>query len=647
MKKVSKIYIAIWLLCIVLSQAAIAQSDALQRVLVNQAGYNKGESKRLVAWGISDGTPFTIEGAVTGRVLYKGTISGYSGDFTAFNPAYPGTEEYVAKVNGLTASVPFQVSPFFQELLSSKLAYEFFIDVRGSTDPEHSDEAKVYGGGPSRDGGAFTLEAPFELLFYASNPALFDNWKKEMGKDTIPDLIALILWHAEFAYYHLKYNGPVATRHGWLGYDGTPKMKYDYWNTLDQLAAVCAAYHTFLKPYLSEEKYQRYRHACLENWKAYDRHKEVRYWTYSTKWVDPGYQEFNEMGNAFGQSVFRNLFMYLCEQQEKDGKPEQFLHWAQEGAEDIIHNWNFNNPRHMWWIRNAEHITPQALAFFLLVAPEKAPAGTSGKLQGWLDFILSNSRNPWEYRVHSDTEWAHPKTKELGGAPALGGSIFAAAYVLNKPAAREQAWSQINFVFGLNPLGAHFSNKSTERLNIDGYWKGVEYGWPQAHPNGFGKLGLVRGTLDGTPLDADFPRLPHQVTAIKSDTITDKIGSHPYATEGWAISNRGWMATLTFASLHAINIQFVDAAGRPLKRAKKGAAIFIELKAPLDIHPDIPDWGWVELKTGEDKVKRIAVKETGPATGIFRTVMPLSYAKKYVAGYGYWGFRKTAVLKVP
>lgn len=90
LKKVSKIYTVIGIICIVLSLPAIAQSDALKRVLVNQAGYNKGESKRLVAWGISDGTPFTIEGAVTGRVLYKGIISGYSGDFTAFNPAYPG-----------------------------------------------------------------------------------------------------------------------------------------------------------------------------------------------------------------------------------------------------------------------------------------------------------------------------------------------------------------------------------------------------------------------------------------------------------------------------------------------------------------------------------------------------------------------------
>ena len=64
------------------------------------------------------------------------------------------------------------------------------------------------------------------------------------------------------------------------------------------------------------------------------------------------------MGNAFGQSVFRNLFMYYCEKNEADGQPAKYLKWAQESAQDIIQNWDFNNPRHMWWIRNAEHITP-------------------------------------------------------------------------------------------------------------------------------------------------------------------------------------------------------------------------------------------------------------------------------------------------
>ena len=620
-----------------------AQSSALAMPLVNQAGYNIGEAKQFVLWNAKDNTPFDIIDA-SEKVFFSGFIKNFMGDFSAFNPV-PATTEYRVKVANSPPSVFFRVLPFHLENISSKLAYDFFVDARGSTDPVHSNEAKVYSGGPTRDCGAFGLETTFETLFYASNPALFDNWKTEMGEGKTPDLIALILWHAEFAYHHVAYNGPVATRHGHLGYEGTPKMNYDYWNTLDHLAAVCAAYHSFLKPYLSEEKYQKYRKVCLEHWTEYDRHKVVRYWTFSTKWVDTGYQEFNEMGNTFGQSVFSNLFMYLTELHEKDGKPEQFLAWAQESTKDIIKNWDFNNVRHTWWIRNAEHITPQALAFFLLTAPEKAPIGTKEKLTAWANHIQAKSQNPWHYRVHNDTEWAHPKTKELGGAPALGGSLFAASYLLKKEDLRKLAWSQVNFVFGLNPLGAHLSNKSAERLAINGYWAGVENGWPASHPNGYGMLGKVRGTLDGSPLDKDFPRL-NTTAIIEKDTTTDKIGKDAYATEGWGISNRGWMTTLTFSTLQSIKINFLDKKGNALTKTKTGQNIIVELQAPLNIDDNKIDTAWVEISENDEKPQKVKLEETGANTSVFRAVLKKNNKKTLKAAYGYWGFRKEAVLKI-
>ena len=634
------------ILMLMLLQTASAQRPAvaLKRVLVNQSGYNLNESKRLVVWGAKDGAAFHIRAAETGRVVFTGKVQAAAGDFSAFNPKEAGP--YVAEVDGFQPSVPFGIRPFHMETVSSKLAYDFFMDVRGSTDPVHSNEAKVYGGGPSRDCGAYTLETVFETMFYASNPALFDRWKGEMGGGKMPDLIALILWHAEFAYHHHTFNGQVGNRHGWLGYEGTPKMNYDYWNTLDQLAAVCAAYQTFLKPWLPEERYQAYRKVCLEKWEAYERHKVVRYWTYSNKWVDAGYQEFNEMGNAFGQSVFSNLFMYMTELGEPNGQPEKFLRYAQEGASDIIRKWDFNNIRHMWWIRNAEHITPQALAFFLMTFPDKAPAGSRQKLSAWMDHILSRSQNPWQYRTHSDVEWAHPKTKELGGPPALGGSLFAAGHVLGRQDARSVAWSQIDFTFGLNPVGAHFSNKSQERLDIGGYWPDIEIGWPKAHPNGYGMLGKVRGTLDGTPMDADFPRIKDRVSGSKDSVVSDKIGLDAYATEGWAISNRGWMATLTFSSLHATDIRFSDRKGRTLTETHSRNQINISLRAPLGVDPVRPDSGWVELTSPDGVKSRLVVVETGDDTGVFSTSFKPEKPGTWKASYGYWGFRKEALLNV-
>lgn len=618
------------------------------RPLVNQAGYNLGESKRFVCYGAKDGTKFTIHKKTDNVSVFTGEILNYEGWFSAFDPK-GSVDEYVISVEGHGSSVPFWVADHLIEKLSSKMAYDFFVDVRGFASLDAYDMASVYGGGPSRDGGAYGLETTFETLFYASNPALFDQWKSELGSGRVPDLIQLILWHAEFAYKYHAYNGPVGNRHGSLGYRGEPRMTYDYWNTLDQLAAVCAAYHTFLKPWLPEATYRKYRKVCLDRWEEYDRHKEVRYWTYSVKWVDRGFQEFNEMGNAFGQSVIRNLFMYLAERNEKDGNPDKFLTWAQESADDIIKNWDFNNPRHMWWIRNAEHITPQALALFLILAPDKAPIGTKEKLAAWAIHMKQKTNNWWKYRVHSDTEWAHSATKELGGAPALGGSMFAVAHLLHDPELRGIGWAQVDFTFGANPLGAHFSNKSRERLDINGYWEGVETGWPQAHPHGYGILGRVRGTLDGSPLDQHFPR-PAAPREAESMGASDAIGNTAYSTEGWCISNRGWLATLTFSTLGSHEIKVLDHTGKnEISQAKAGQKIIIELKAALNQNWDKQDKGWVEIRNAKESPVKLSVTESGNNTGIFRTEYSLPdniRAGDLEVTYGYWGFGKTAKLRI-
>lgn len=614
---------------------------------VNQLGYNLGESKRFVCYNAKDNTPFQIINTSSSQVEFEGTVTNNEGWFTAFNPN-SATNEYVIRVDGHGSSVPFWIGDHLFEKASSKLAYDFFVDARGYEDLSGYDMTKVYGGGPTRDSGAYGLEAVFEILQYASNPALFDNWTNELGDTKVADLIDLILWHAEFAYQYVDYNGPTLNRHGSLGYEGEPRMNYDYWNTLDQLAAVCAAYHSFLKPYLSEEKYQKYRKVCLDNWEKYDRHKVVRFWTYSTKWVDEGFQEFNEMGNAYGQSVFRNLFMYWCEKNEEDGTPEKFLKWAQEGAKDIISNWDFDNARHMWWIRNAEHITPQAIAYFLMLAPDEAPEGSREKLEAWALHMKQKTNNFWKYRKHNETEWAHQKTKELGGAPALAGSMFAVAHLLNDSILRNIGWAQVDFVFGVNPVGAHLSNKSQDRLKINGYWEGVEKGWPQSHPHGYGQLGSVRGTLDGSPLDSQFP-IAEKIEVIEGKNEGKVFGQNAYATEGWGISNRGWMATLSFSTLGSQHLKIFDGNyDQEIKTVSPKEAITIELKAAMNQDWEKVDKGWVIIDNGIQKMK-VVVTETGVNTGIFKASFNIPEDIKgssIEVSYGYLGFQKKVKLNV-
>jgi Na+/proline symporter len=74
------------LLLIGLTISANAQPDAIKKVLVNQAGYNLNESKRLVAWGIKDGETFQLRSVASGGIVFTGKIT---------NSAYKDDEDKI------------------------------------------------------------------------------------------------------------------------------------------------------------------------------------------------------------------------------------------------------------------------------------------------------------------------------------------------------------------------------------------------------------------------------------------------------------------------------------------------------------------------------------------------------------------------
>jgi hypothetical protein len=673
-------------ICLVLAgMSGVAQKKADGRVLrraskpfVNQAGYNLGEAKRFTCPGVAEATGFRIVRVRDGAAVFRGTIRGNVGDFSAFDPP-SSTDEYVVDVNGFERSTPFWIADHLLERLASRLAYQFFIDVRGGFSPRLS-PANVTGGGPSRDGGGQGLEATFEGLLYASNPALFDRWTQELlgTEDRMwtdppapdaesapeltlpadgsvpwnrrPDLVKLLLWHAAFAYENHAYTGRTggfeARADGYerwvrqFGYDDQSLQSFDYQNLLDQLAAACAYYHAYLRPYMTRETYEKYRKVCLEKWEAYDRHKEVRHWVKSRKWIDEGRLEFNEQGSAFGQGLLRNLLMYLAEREEPNGQAARFLAYARACAEDIIRSWDFANPVHTWRARNAEHITAQALALFVLVAPDQAPPGTKEKLRAWRDYIVSRTNNLWQYRTHDDREWAHPKSKEVGTVAGMGGAAFAVAAVLDDPALRAIGWSQVDFVFGRNPAGAHLSHKSRLRVAMNGFWDGVEVGWPHAYVFGTGELGPVRGALDGSPTDAAFPFNPDEAATA------DRPGV--YGTEGWSITNRAWMSTVTFSTLGSHAIRFVDPrTAAPPQTLTHGDMVRVELRAALNRDPARIETGWIEMQDGHG-TSRLHVTETGVDTGVFAVTLHVTprMSGRLVASYGHLAFQKTATVLV-
>jgi hypothetical protein len=147
-------------------------------------------------------------------------------------------------------------------------------------------------------------------------------------------------------------------------------------------------------------------------------------------------------------------------------------------------------------------------------------------------------------------------------------------------------------------------------------------------------------------MDADFPRIKDRVSGSKDSVVSDKIGLDAYATEGWAISNRGWLATLTFSTLHATDIRFSGRDGKTITETGNRNKININLRAALGVDPLKRDSGWVELKAPDGKVSRITVVETGADTGEFRAEFTPGRSGSWSVSYGYWGFRKEALLKV-
>jgi hypothetical protein len=306
------------------------------------------------------------------------------------------------------------------------------------------------------------------------------------------------------------------------------------------------------------------------------------------------------------------------------------LRYARECASDIIKNWDFENAVHMWRARNSEHITPQALALFAMLAPEQASAGAKEKLAAWRDYMLRRTNNLWEYRTHSDDEWAHPKSKEIGTVAGMGGSLFIAAHALDDKRLRDLAWSQVNFVFGCNPAGAHLGHRNPTRAALGGFWTGVEKGWPFDYPYGTGYLGAVRGTLDGSPTDAAFPYNPAEAAS------SDRPGV--YGTEGWSLSNRAWLSTIAFSTIGSHRIT--------LSETRKGA-VRVELRAALNFDPAKAESGWVLWSEDGGEPRKVDVRETRPDSGVFTADVTVgSSVPEIEASYGYLASRKSARLAV-
>lgn len=212
------------------------------------------------------------------------------------------------------------------------------------------------------------------------------------------------------------------------------------------------------------------------------------------------------------------------------------------------------------------------------------------------------------------------------------------ASILNDSHLRAIGWSQVNFIFGCNPAGTHLSNKSGARVALGGYWAGVERGWPFQYVHGAGELGYTRGTLDGSPTNHAFPFNPDSAALSDSPDI--------YGTEGWAISNRGWMATLTFSTTGSHAVSIINSSGRKIVEARTGETVMLQLMAALNTDWKKREQGWVLVKLDDKKPAKVWLTETGVNTGVFTAAYKVPAGTRLTASYGYLGFEKVATLTI-
>jgi hypothetical protein len=148
-------------------------------------------------------------------------------------------------------------------------------------------------------------------------------------------------------------------------------------------------------------------------------------------------------------------------------------------------------------------------------------------------------------------------------------------------------------------------------------------------------------------LDNQFP-IAKNVEKIVGQNEGQVFGKNAYATEGWCVSNRGWEATVAFATLGTQQIKLYDADYKnEIIQANPGQTITIELKAALNQDWNKAEKGWVEIRNGTSPVLKLEVNETGTNTGLFTAKYKFpkgGNGAKTEVSYGYLGFERKATL---
>jgi len=614
-----------------------------QPVFVNQLGYDKAKPKRFTAPLAENATPFKVVKAGTDEAVYRGIIRQHIGDFSDFQP--DSTDPYQLVVEGTNhhgRSVPFLVADGLIEKASYQAAIDFMVDVRcwfGDSqkyNPTDEDADCPNLGVAWRDSHQFSYEIPSLLNLYFANPeafstknmplqALYLGMSEELPEDT-PEIIRLIYWAVDI-YLRGEVNHTLLK---------------------EQLAYFLYAY-PYISDYIPSSVYDKAKNYLFDIWG----NEEINRW----QWHDIEhsgdlFQVYDIIGTGKGQfppghNVVPNLMMYEVAKREGREDAERYFDAAYQQTQWLIENLDWTDPRSTKGQRQGEHITLTSMAYFLKNYPKKAPKGLKNKIQAWADIMISRADNMWDYRRYSDQKWIIPTIwdkddaryssetgfNEVGNIAGFPAPAFAVTPYLkdNAQAKRleEMALAYVDHIFGRNPTGRHFGFDAAEDV------EGVEMGWYKEWQGGAGILQTARGVLDGTPKETTYPYNPH--------------AGDPGHTEGWVTFNTAWNVGLAYLSSSSTSLEiYDDEFAKISSQAKRGTAIGIELKAPLNFDHEVCETVEVQFELN-GKIESVSLTEVQSSSNIFRGTFTLADTLergKAKISYGLAWHQKSKILNV-
>jgi len=589
-------------------------------VLVNQSGYDRDESKRCTVPGAEDETPFAVKRTPDNSIVFSGTIQDGKGDFTEFKPDVPG--EFYIEADGHGRSFDFYIAPFFFHTTTARKSYQFFFDGRLGVDGI----TETKWGGPSRDAGAWNRETFFEAMLYASNPSLFDRYdyepdpeNAEYSENGIPDLIDILLFHADFCYRFRNTPPPGMNDSNW-------PREYP----LEQLAAACAAYHWFLgeKGWMSEETYDKYLNWCIENWSTYEMDQPQDYDNVGRVWTEaPGYRIIpNLCLKDAGRSESRfegaiHLDFAIDEMKRLATQIPGHL-VTSDGERDYTHLGGCCG-------RDIPYIS---LLYGALLAPDHFPESVKDSLRSYRDIEMQKCDNIWDYRRSAIRDTAWPLERDpyvywstAGMVSAYPSCVIATDVILEEHTLRPLAFSAIDYMFGRNPCNAHFCSHATDPEI--GFF-GADNNWVCDYGGGSGKLGGSRALLNGAPWDLRR-KVRDGVVTWEGDTpfLYDPEACDGYNgwkhCEAWAVYQRMLLGSVAFSVLGRQTLSITGQASEEI--VSPGDSVKISLYAALNVDWEKAETAEISLKGWWDKTydaEAITLTETGPATSIFEAVIP-------------------------